>query len=112
MSLPLLAVAWFAAFATSAFPVVYCAVAPWWRYPLGRVLFGVAITMALIIDLSLWQALSVQTQPLWLSIAAVVLFLSLAVHMTLLTVILIREQHRGRRGDLDGTVKPPVVPAP
>lgn len=103
MSPLLLGVVWFAAIATSVFPVVYCAVAPWWRYGLGRVLFGLSLTIALIIDISLWQALPGQPEPSWMPLAALTLFASLGIHMTLLVVHLIRAQHHGRRGDIDGT---------
>lgn len=97
MSALLLAVVWFAAIATSAFPLVYCAVAPWWRYTLGRVLFGLSLTVALIIDLSLWQSLPGQPEPAWMPLAAVLLFASLGAHMAALTFCLIRAQHRGNR---------------
>src|SRR5690606_5471458 len=85
----------FACLATTVFPAVYSAVAPWWRYTLGRLLFGLAATPALLVDFTLLQAI---THPYpWMPYAALVLFASLGVHMTGLTIHLIRIQHKARR---------------
>lgn len=93
---------WTAAAVTSAFPLVYSAVAPWWRYALGRVIFGSVASVALLIDFTLWRVLT-PTHEWWIVYVGSLLWASLAYHIGGLTKQLILAQHRGRSRNLDGS---------
>lgn len=93
---------WLAAIATSSFPLVYSAIAPWWRFALGRVIFGSITSTALLVDFTLWQMLTERTYE-WVVYLGSALWASLAVHIFSLTRQLIKAQHEGNSRELDGS---------
>lgn len=101
-----MAALWLSAIATTTFPVVYCAVAPWWRYALGRSIFGSVASVAALIDFILWRFLTARADEwgIWLG---AVLWASLAANITGLIRHLIRAQHDGKSRDLDGSEAAP-----
>ena len=95
---------WTAAIAATAFPIMYSTLSPWWRYSLGRALFGCISSVALLIDYLLWRLLTHRADEwgIWLG---AVLWMWLAVSMVGLINHMIRAQHAGENRNLNGSTE-------
>src|SRR5690606_17678769 len=95
--------------AATAFPIMYSTLSPWWRYSLGRALFGCISSVALLIDYLLWRMLTHRADEwgIWLG---AVLWMWLAVSMVGLINHMIRAQHTGENRNLNGSTKQGRLP--